>query len=50
MDDIVRVVPAPVGGWDLRVFPASTRASGAGDLEDSGAAWLVRKANRHKQR
>ena len=50
MDDIVRVVPAPVAGLDLRVFPASTRASGAGDLEDSGAAWLVRQANLHKQR
>ena len=47
MDDIVRVIPARVAGWELRVFPASTRALGAGDLEDSEAAWLVGQANRH---
>ena len=50
MDDIVRVIPAPAAGGDLRVFPASARPPGAGDLEDSGATRLVRQANLHKLR
>ena len=43
MDGVVRVVPAPTTGGDLRVFPASGLASTAADGDGEGPR-LVRKA------
>ena len=40
MGEVVRVVPAPADGGDLRVYPVS---SGGADSTDAGAARLVRQ-------
>ena len=45
MEDVVRVVPAPATGGDLRVYPASTPPSVAADDEPTQ---MMRKAKLHK--
>lgn len=45
MKDVVRVVPAPSTGGDLRVYPASTASSEEADGE---ATQMMRKAKLHK--
>ena len=44
MEEVVRVVPAPATGGDLRVYPASTEAAVAAGGDDGEAMRLARKA------
>ena len=48
MDEVVRVVPAPVTGGDLRVYPASPEAVVAAGEDDGEAARLARLARKAK--
>ena len=50
MDEVVRVVPAPVTGGDLRAYPASTEAVVAAGGDGGAAARLARKAKLNAMR
>ena len=50
MDDVVRVVPPPATGGDLRVYPVRSNTPSAADPDPADIDGLARRANLHKSR
>lgn len=48
MDDIVRVIPAPAAGGDLRVFPASAGGASSAQRNNDEGARLIRRSKLNK--